>query len=113
MNTGINRIILEFKGMIVSALEFMQGGLIESYWNLKYLILKNDKIRTGINRIILEFKGTERLRIDLPYKGLIESYWNLKESPPGTEFISQPRINRIILEFKEACPAISFRYVQD
>ena len=79
MNTGINRIRLEFK--VVTHLKGVQGlvVLIESDWNLK----QNNKeiadiVAERINRIRLEFKGLTDIQSGTRCIVLIESDWNLK-----------------------------------
>ena len=81
MNTGINRIRLEFKDRPLRRLH---------------------KPLLCINRIRLEFKG-HFLKILLGrYKiVLIESDWNLKTGEEDLFRITITRINRIRLEFKE------------
>ena len=58
LNTGINRIRLEFKGTISERISLHSSVLIESDWNLKKgKIYATAKDNIGINRIRLEFKG--------------------------------------------------------
>ena len=79
MNTGINRIRLEFKVQTPSLMPATCDVLIESDWNLK---------EHGRNLCQSE--------ADV----LIESDWNLKFSGYFIQSDVQSRINRIRLEFK-------------
>ena len=81
MNTGINRIRLEFKVGLIENMAVTYDGLIESDWNLK-----------EIKERFYEHSS----------KGLIESDWNLKLHNPCNLCIYFNRINRIRLEFKVA-----------
>ena len=80
MNTGINRIRLEFKGEKELEAAFVKSlVLIESDWNLKEMQGKEDIHESyGINRIRLEFKVFNATDSLLCNTVLIESDWNLK-----------------------------------
>ena len=57
LNTGINRIRLEFKAFSPPFLSHITTVLIESDWNLKPIhISRNKSENSRINRIRLEFK---------------------------------------------------------
>ena len=82
LNTGINRIRLEFKGEMSSSMKAFLD-------------------RVSINRIRLEFK--EERPSDARYDKehvLIESDWNLKTWTRLSLIVVQKGINRIRLEFK-------------
>ena len=68
LNTGINRIRLEFKGAWVNGQEHILTVLIESDWNLKLFqcdfFIGN---RFRINRIRLEFKGYRAMYVGIFY----------------------------------------------
>ena len=85
MNTGINRIRLEFKGQDPVGFYSGEQGLIESDWNLKEHRRNGENQRTSrINRIRLEFKvyvsvlgsaGLKRInRIRLEFKVYTHAY---------------------------------------
>ena len=75
----INRIRLEFKGLISFSLSAGTSVLIESDWNLK--VIGAETLTYGnvcINRIRLEFKDKQRIQRFNHLIVLIESDWNLK-----------------------------------
>ena len=80
LNTGINRIRLEFKDIAIKA---------------AYSLLDR------INRIRLEFKDSRSNDSDNTFTVLIESDWNLKYLRLSVYYLSSG-INRIRLEFKVA-----------
>ncbi len=80
LNTGINRIRLEFKVIQVFTIpKILAPVLIESDWNLKQGSLE-------------DLEANEYV--------LIESDWNLKLIDVSPLIVSAERINRIRLEFK-------------
>ena len=80
MNTGINRIRLEFKGSSAISIRRCTCVLIESDWNLK--VVEPPPAFVGI-------------------MVLIESDWNLKSAMIPSHSLTGDRINRIRLEFKD------------
>ena len=82
LNTGINRIRLEFKDNTPFTYKRKLTVLIESDWNLKCERTYFYEVRRYcINRIRLEFKA-KILQINKEGIGvLIESDWNLKPEP--------------------------------
>ena len=80
LNTGINRIRLEFKVDQVTVVTHPSEVLIESDWNLKEFVVRLGSCgRNGINRIRLEFKAVPHFVIyGVHAVVLIESDWNLK-----------------------------------
>ena len=82
MNTGINRIRLEFKEVQKEEPQYKSlHVLIESDWNLKTFTCSTAMKVTRINRIRLEFKDYHFIRKLCCYAVLIESDWNLKSLP--------------------------------
>ena len=79
LNTGINRIRLEFKGTTDSLTTSLSLVLIESDWNLKYPRPLSGQIGNGV---LIEsdwnLKYVWTIEIDLHSTVLIESDWNLK-----------------------------------
>ena len=81
LNTGINRIRLEFKENHRGYHFGMDSVLIESDWNLKQIVINIAEI---INEVLIE--SDWNLKIDLQSSNvgqntvLIESDWNLKEN---------------------------------
>ena len=79
MNTGINRIRLEFKVVVFSFTSPAVGVLIESDWNLKYMAKFADQ--EMINVLIESDWNLKDLTTEndiTPAWVLIESDWNLK-----------------------------------
>ena len=101
MNTGINRIRLEFKEASERLWPHYRNVLIESDWNLK-----------GIDRYICHkclsvliesdwnLKTASSVPGSAPSIVLIESDWNLKDIKASYILIGPNGINRIRLEFK-------------
>ena len=87
LNTGINRIRLEFKGRSCFTLLNAILVLIESDWNLKSVDTPFIKICLhSINRIRLEFKGGYSGKCGRQGQVLIESDWNLKTATKAILF---------------------------
>ena len=82
LNTGINRIRLEFKDIANTYANAVCFVLIESDWNLK---------------ACLQFYSEENGSV------LIESDWNLKFAVDHFSGYFFNSINRIRLEFKDSC----------
>ena len=101
VNSGINRIRLEFKDEHRDNADRCQHSvLIESDWNLKGSEPTLSVQRQHrINRIRLEFKGIQPSESAWLTSVLIESDWNLKLTVILTVF-PDACINRIRLEFK-------------
>ena len=103
LNTGINRIRLEFKVLVHTQflrrflwinrirLEFKVGhrpphrfrntGLIESDWNLKVFLRHRQWYRMRINRIRLEFKGKKKKPTPTRRKGINRIRLEFKADP--------------------------------
>ena len=80
LNTGINRIRLEFKVFSLAFILTPTGVLIESDWNLKSIAVHLPfSVSACINRIRLEFKGDQERTSRGYHSVLIESDWNLKD----------------------------------
>ena len=74
--------------------------LIESKWNLKYLVGLGLGIISNINRIKVEFKGKFIYRYINTNTILIESQWNLKKTHVIRLVAMHFDINRITVKFK-------------
>ena len=97
---GINRNILECKGLLI---EMEQGGydvLIETYWNVKIGSRKPLKWRCCINRNILECKGYCYFNIFNNCFCINRNILECKGAIFSGIYYSQKRINRNILECK-------------
>ena len=80
LNTGINRIRLEFKGTAVTGTAVTGTGINRIRLEFKDNTGKGRPSCAGwINRIRLEFKAVYRILFRFRKPGLIESDWNLKK----------------------------------
>ena len=79
LNTGINRIRLEFKVASIFGLVRFCEGLIESDWNLKKdSWLTHDHAIVGLIESDWNLKESGHVSECCRLDGLIESDWNLK-----------------------------------
>ena len=85
MNTGINRIRLEFKGYMAAMLKGAQERINRIRLEFKVSAYWTTQSQTrSINRIRLEFKGEGRNDQRRAHAVLIESDWNLKATTRAT-----------------------------
>ena len=101
MNTGINRIRLEFKVWTRWSTVRFQCVLIESDWNLKKIMVARSFPE---HPVLVEsdwnLKMLSQLIDYVLAAVLIESDWILKDNTESTDIYSCTGINRIRLEFK-------------